>query len=226
MDVANATSATNGSSQAGKAAAVFGKDFDTFLQLLTTQLQYQDPLSPMDSTQFTQQLVSFTSVEQQIATNKNLESIISRLASQDIAGAVAYIGKEVYAVGDKAPLQNGQASWNYGLDLRAEETKITVRDGAGRVVYETNGETAPGAHTFEWDGRTNSGGTAPDGIYSLEVAATSAAGNAIGSNIFIRGIVEGVERVAGENLLAINGVLLPVDNIQSIGLPKPNDPSS
>lgn len=226
MDVTNATSASNGSSQAGKAAAVFGKDFDTFLQLLTTQLQYQDPLSPMDSTQFTQQLVSFTSVEQQIATNKNLESIISQLASQDIAGAVAYIGKEIYALGDKAPLQNGQASWNYGLDLRAEETKITVRDGAGRVVYETTGETAPGAHTFAWDGRTNSGGVAPDGIYSLEVAATSAAGNAIGSNIFIRGVVEGVERIGGENLLSVNGVLLPVDNIQSIGLPKPNDASS
>ena len=224
MDVAATTTAST--SQASKSAAVFGKDFDTFLQLLTTQLQYQDPLAPMDSTQFTQQLVSFTSVEQQIATNKNLESILSRLASQDISGAVAYIGKEVYALGDKAPLQNGQASWNYGLDLRAEETKITVRDSAGRVVYETKGETAPGAHTFEWDGRTNTGGAAPDGIYSLEVAATSVAGNTIGSNIFIRGIVEGVERVGGENLLAVNGVLLPVDNIQSIGLPKPSDTSS
>ncbi|HZZ11369.1 MAG TPA: flagellar hook capping FlgD N-terminal domain-containing protein, partial [Paraburkholderia sp.] len=88
----NNTAAGAGQSTASQQLA---GNFDTFLTLLTTQLQNQDPLSPMDSTQFTQQLVAFSGVEQQINTNNNLQSLIALNQSQQAASAVSYIGHSV-----------------------------------------------------------------------------------------------------------------------------------
>jgi flagellar basal-body rod modification protein FlgD len=211
-------------SQPQTSAATLAKDFQTFLSLLTTQLKYQDPLEPLDSNQFTEQLVSFTGVEQQIATNKNLEAILTRLTSQDISNSVSYIGKEIYALADKAALIDGEAGWTYTLELKAEETTITVRDAKGVVVYEGPGETEAGTHSFTWDGITMNGAEAPEGVYSLEVKAVSSSGQDIASNIFIRGIVKGIERVGGENYLSVNGVLLPAENVQSINQPGVRNP--
>lgn len=225
MTVGSINPATSTTSQAQTSGATLAKDFQTFLSLLTTQLKYQDPLEPLDSNQFTEQLVNFTGVEQQIATNKNLEAILGRLAAQDISSSVSYIGKEVYALADKAALSNGRAEWTYALELPAEKATVTVRDHTGRIMFETTGETTAGAHSFVWDGRMSNGAAAPDGVYQLEIKATSAAGNDVASNIFIRGLVDGVERVGNDNYLSVNGVLLPIQNIQSINLPKVADGS-
>src|SRR6201981_1569760 len=101
--------ASNSTSQAAGASKTLSSNFDTFLTLLTTQLQNQDPLSPMDSNQFTQQLVQFSQVEQQINTNDNLKSLITQGANQTGAYAVSYLGKAVTIAGGNAPLANGQA---------------------------------------------------------------------------------------------------------------------
>ncbi len=216
MTVNTVGTGTTGQSAAQTSSNVFGKDFQTFLTLLTKQLQYQDPLAPMDTTQFTQQLVSFTAVEQQISTNSNLEKIISQLSSQDSAGAIGYIGKEVAVSTASSSLKNGEAKWTYALDLQADTNKLVVKNSSGTVVYETNGEIKAGIHQFSWDGKSANGDTLPDGLYTLEVQAKTANGTEISNEVYMRGRVEAVERVSGESYLSVNGLLLKPTDVQSV----------
>src|SRR4249919_2257764 len=129
----------------GAAQKTLSGNFDTFLTLLTTQLKNQDPLSPMDSNQFTQQLVQFSQVEQQINSNKNLESLIALTKSQSATNAVSYLGKTLTITDGTAALQNGAANWNYSLPNDAAITKLLITDSRGRPVFATTGETALGS---------------------------------------------------------------------------------
>ena len=222
MEVTSATS-TPTQGQAQKAGASLADDFQTFLTLLTTQLQFQDPLDPMDSNQFTQQLVSFTGVEQQIAANKNLETLIAQLQSQTTANAVAYIGKDVIINTSAAKLREDGARWTYSLDLMSDETILKVKDAAGNVVFETTGKNQAGNHEFKWDGRDRNGVQLPEGIYSLEVKALTADDQEIATQVFMRGRVEGLEKVNGENYLLVNDLLFPMDYVASIKEPGSSD---
>ena len=148
-------------------------NFDTFLQLLTTQLQNQDPTSPMDSNQFTQQLVEYSQVEQQINTNTNLQTLITQGTSQSGAYATVYLGKNVTVTNGKASLTNGAASWTYNLGTTAASTTLTVTNASGSVVYTGAGETTAGNNTFNWNGQDNNGNQLPDGTYTLAVTATA-----------------------------------------------------
>src|SRR5215213_9555272 len=112
MDIRPVAGATNATRSESQLAA----NFDTFLLLLTAQLKNQDPLEPMDSNQFTQQLVQFSQVEQQIHSNKNLESLISLTKASGAADAVSYLGKTLTVTDGNAALMNGQANWAYALE--------------------------------------------------------------------------------------------------------------
>src|SRR3984885_14668409 len=145
---------TNGTlnSQQSQATQQLAGNFDTFLKLLTTQLQNQDPLSPMDSNQFTQQLVAFSGVEQQINTNDNLQSLIALSLSQQASSAVNYIGHSVVMTGGKGAVENGAVDWTYNLGAPASGTTLTVTDASGKVVYTGSGGTAQGNNDFAWNG--------------------------------------------------------------------------
>src|SRR3954471_8445456 len=174
MDVSAATASTaaTAASAADNSKKQLTANFETFLTLLTTQLKNQDPLSPMDSNQFTQQLVQFSQVEQQISSNKNLESLISLTKSQSATSAVSYLGKTLTINDGTAALQNGSANWTYSLPNDAAITKLVVTDSRGRGVYATTGETSLGPHEFLWDGKDSSGTNVPPGKYKLSVIAT------------------------------------------------------
>src|SRR6202000_1113013 len=109
------TTTSTSSTSGGDAMAQLSGNFSTFLTLLTTQLKNQDPLSPMDSNEFTQQLVEFRQVEQQINTNTTLQTLITQGQSQGSAVATSYLGKQVTITNGEAPLTNGTATWNYNL---------------------------------------------------------------------------------------------------------------
>lgn len=214
-------------SDAENAGASLAQDFDTFLALLTTQLQHQDPLDPLDSNEFTQQLVSFTGVEQQIAANKNLEKVIDALAAQDMASSVNYIGKDVVAETNKAHLKDGQANWVYELESSAETVELTVKNAAGITVQKLDGETAAGSHAFNWDGLDAYGSPVESGYYTLEIKAKTAGDNDVKTRSLARGTVDGVERVDGQNMLSVNGLLMSVDDVQAVVTPQtPNTPTS
>lgn len=165
--------ATRTTSQSASDTASLANNFDTFLTLLTAQLQNQDPLAPMDSTQFTQQLVQFSQVEQQIRTNQQMESLVGQFQAASASAALSYLGKDAIVEADETYLAGGEANWAYVLpDGGADSVKITVRDSAGRAVYTT--EDLPiteGEHLFTWNGVKTNGETAADGVYTLDIEA-------------------------------------------------------
>jgi flagellar basal-body rod modification protein FlgD len=182
-----------------------GDDLDSFLKLLTVQLQNQDPLSPMDSTEFTNQLVQFSSVEQAIATNNNLESLIDMQKTSQAAAMVGYIGKTIEASGNQTALSNGTAEFSYDLASPAAQTIITIFNENGELMFTTSGESAKGRHVFAWDGIDGQDIQQPDGVYHMVVTARDADDQPIAVATSTIGPVEGVIQLNGETILEIAG---------------------
>jgi flagellar basal-body rod modification protein FlgD len=192
---------------------------ETFLKLLTTQLRNQDPLSPMDSTQFTQQIVQMTGVEQQLLTNDLLKSLVAN-TTNGISTAVSLIGKEVRAASVDAKLQNGKAEWIYTLPRDANDVKLEVLDSKGKVVKVLDAPNEAGRkagdHTVTWDGKDSNGVKAPEGLYALRVTAKDSNYATVPSTVSIQGIVTGVEQSNGETLITVNGAPVLWNHITTI----------
>jgi flagellar basal-body rod modification protein FlgD len=188
-----ATVANPSATDSASAQASLSNNFSTFLTLLTSQLKNQDPLSPMDSTQFTQQLVAFSQVEQQIKTNQNLEGLSSQFQAASASAALSYLGKSAVIKSDTTYLTNGQANWGYQLPSTADTVKIEVRDASNRTVATFDGETAAGSHVFNWDGKDANGNAMPDGDYHIAVTAKDANGNDITPDLTVSAIIRGVD---------------------------------
>lgn len=225
----DATAAISGASATGASRARLAENFDTFLTLLTTQLKNQDPLSPMDSNDFTQQMVQMTGVEQQLLTNDLLQKLITNTSS-GITTAVSLIGKDVRAVSDDAALSNGKAQWTYKLDGDAADVKIEVVDAAGKVVHTAAGDKDAGEHAFSWNGKDANGVQRGNGgIYTLRVKAVDSALAAVGSTTFVEGTVTGVEQVDGAAFITVNGGKVPWDRVTRVAqtpTPPPPAPAS
>lgn len=216
MDASAVTAASASASRATLSGKTLTSNFDTFLKLLTAQLKFQDPLEPMDSSEFTRQLVQYSGVEQQIQTNTNLEALIGMGRSQGHGAAVSYIGRDVAAPGSDAMLSGGAARWTYVLPREAASVNLTVVDEGGRPVFASAGPGASGRNTIEWDGRTTAGGTAPDGVYSLRVNARDAAGNPVAANGLIEGRVDSIEIADGEAFLVLGGLRLRMSEVTRV----------
>ena len=162
----------------GAASKTLSADMDTFLTLLTTQMQYQDPLDPMDASEYTNQLVQYSNVEQAIQTNSKLDKLLSLSIYNLGVQATGYVGKTVQVLGDTMPLDDGVAKATYTLSKNVQETVITVKDTDGNVVYSTSGEKTAGTHDFEWDGKNTAGAQLPDGAYQILISAKAANGEA------------------------------------------------
>ncbi|MDO8900849.1 MAG: flagellar hook capping FlgD N-terminal domain-containing protein [Phenylobacterium sp.] len=214
--VANAQAAAS-TSVGGQRLA---ESFDTFLVLLTTQMKNQDPLSPMDSGDFTQQIVQMTGVEQQLLTNQLLKQLVG--ASGDgVADAVSLIGKQVRAATNEANLSDKSADWVFRLDREAQNVKVEVLDSKGGIVHVQAMENLQGGeHKFSWNGKNVLGAQLADGgAYTLRVTATDSAGATVGHNTFIEGLVRAVEQVDGQTFVTIGGSRALWQTISSIGLP-------
>lgn len=192
-------------------------NFDTFLTLLTTQLQNQDPMSPMDSNQFTQELVEFSGVEQQINTNTDLSTLISQGTSSAGSNAVGYLGKTITITNGNAALQNGSATWTYANATTATSTALTVTNSAGQVVYTGAGNTATGQQTFAWNGEDSNGNTQPDGVYTLTVTSTASDGTPITTAVASSGTVDEVNMTGATPLLMIGSMGVPISSVSAVG---------
>lgn len=170
------------------------ENFDTFLTLLTAQMQNQDPLDPLKTNEFTSQLVQFSSVEQAIETNRLLEQLVSASGADSLTALVDYIGKTVSANGDTQTLLDDTAQWRYTLDRAADAVEIRVLDDLGRTVYSEIGQNAPGIHDFTWNGQNSAGVEQDTGRnYTLQVTAVDASGNPITPGVQISSQVLAVE---------------------------------
>jgi len=191
-------------------------NFDTFLTLLTTQLQHQDPLSPLDSTEFVQQLVSFTEVEQSINGNQKLDTLIDLLSANQGANAVAYLGRVVEAEGDTAVLRDGQATFTYDLAAKAQSNVVTVKNAKGDIVYTGQVSNEPGRHVFVWNGRDNNGIVQPVGDYTVSFKAKDRAGATIPVTTTFVGKVIAVDQGADGMVLDVDGNKLPLSSILAV----------
>jgi flagellar basal-body rod modification protein FlgD len=191
-------------------------NFSTFLTLLTTQLKNQDPTSPMDSNAFTQQLVMYSQVEQQIDTNTNLKSLISQGASSAAAMAATYLGKKVSVTNGNASLMGGNAAWTYNLDTAAATTQLAITNSSGRTVFTTSGETTSGNHSFTWNGKDANDNAFPDGTYTLKVTAADSAGSKVTSSVASAGTVGQIDMTGGVPKLVVGTMELDLGDIAAV----------
>ena len=191
-------------------------DFDTFLTLLTTQLQNQDPLEPLDTNQFTAQLVQFAGVEQSIKTNDNLEKLAALSSANTVTSAVSFIGKAVTAAGDTTQLVNNKAAWSYTSPVESAEAKVSIFDQFGTLVYSEDANLDAGTNTLFWDGRRNDGSLAPSGSYRISIDAKDKDGNNISVDTTIGGIVEAVDVTKSEPFLTINGSNIKFSAVRTV----------
>jgi flagellar basal-body rod modification protein FlgD len=197
------------------AASQLAGNFNEFLQLLTTQLQNQDPLSPLDPNQFTQELVQFSSVEQQIQTNQSLTTLISLQQNAQTTSALGFLGHTVVVNGSTAQLANGQATWNYTASSPATAT-INVSDSTGKLVYSTTQAVQPGQQSFTWNGQTTNGNLLTSGSYKISITAKDANGQPVSVATQTQGVVTGVDVSQNPPALTVNGQSYPLNQILQI----------
>jgi flagellar basal-body rod modification protein FlgD len=214
-----ALTAGTGSSSASSsstAASQVSTAYNTFITLLTAQLQHQDPLNPTDTDTFTQELIQLSGVEQQLQTNSTLSSMNTDLSTITQANGLGYVGKTVTASGSTSPLQNGEAQWDYTLNSSAQTVTLNVQDSTGNTVYSTSGNAASGEHTFTWNGTNSGGTTVSSGDYTLTVVATDASGNAVSTTTNMVGQVTGVDTSSGTTQLEVGDIQVPIGNVTAI----------
>jgi flagellar basal-body rod modification protein FlgD len=190
-------------------------NFEAFLTLLTTQLQHQNPLEPLDTNQFTQQLVSFAGVEQQLRTNDQLESLLTLQKVGYNVTALGFVGAHVTVDGASTELRDGLAVW-YLSSPSTASAHIEIQDEDGNAVYTETKALNTGTAPFQWNGRTSTGTVAPAGTYKIVIAAQDAAGNPVAINTSFSGVVDQVDVSGEEPLLLIGSTLTTMDKIRSV----------
>lgn len=213
-------------SKTARATTSLAEDFSQFLQLLTIQLQNQDPLAPMDATQFTNQLVAFTSVEQQINTNQKLDSLVSLQLANAMGSALGYVGMDIKYVSSELNFDGDTpVNISYAFNGEPVQAKIRVYDESGKVVYEKDAEKSPGKHDFTWDGTLTAGGTAKPGTYTVKIDALDADDKGVTSTTVVSGRVRGVETQGGLIFLLIGDRAVSLGNVLNVSIPPATPPA-
>ncbi|MGQ9369327.1 flagellar hook assembly protein FlgD [Azospirillum sp. ST 5-10] len=219
MTTTGATGATGGGASATATATADKKstvDYESFLQLLTAQLRNQDPLAPMDATQFMTQLAQLSTVEQAMRTNDTLTEVLDTLKSSGMRMDMAFLGRKVEVASDTLALVDGKASAAYTVDGAPASVKIEVLDSAGKTVYSAAGTPATGRQAFTWDGKRSDGATAADGLYTLRITAKDKDGAALQTASVMTDTVTEVRNVDGATRFVLkNGATVAADAILS-----------
>jgi len=178
-----ATSTPTPANTASAAASAVGaptitQNFNKFLQLLTTQLKNQNPLDPLDTNQFTQQLVQFAQVEQQINMNQSLSALIALQTATQASAAMGFLGSTVVVNGDTSALTVGKATWSFSADRPATAT-VNIQNASGEVVFTETRTISAGRQDYTWNGRGTNGLAMPEGNYTISITAKDATGQSV-----------------------------------------------
>ena len=218
----NVTSAVTSATTTSSTASAVGIDkntlagnFQTFLTLLTTQLKNQNPLDPLDTNQFTAQLVQFAQVEQQLKSNDQLATLVSLQQTAQATAALNFVGETVGVAGATAPLANGSATWNLTVPKPATGT-VTITSATGQTVYSDNYSMSAGTQPFVWDGKDASGLQWPDGNYTISVTAQDANGQPVAIPTEIEAVVDSADLTQNPPTLSIAGQNYTLDKIKRV----------
>lgn len=213
------------SDQSGAAAAAktgqtaltaLSSNFGDFLGMLMTQLKNQDPSSPLDSNQFTQELVSFSGVEQQINTNSSLTSLIQLTQAGEVMQAASMTGKQVTVQSSQIPLQNTSGSVQFTA-ATAKPVAVAIADSSGNLVRTTTLDAKAGANAWTWDGTSNSGAQLPDGAYNISVYGAGSDGSTTALPFTVTGTVTGTQSTGSNGMqLQLGGVDVGFGAVQSM----------
>jgi len=205
-------------SSSGSSNDTLASNFTTFLQLLTTQLKNQNPLDPLDTNQFTAQLVQFAQVEQQLKSNTQLETLVSLQQTAQSTQALGFVGHIVAIDGQTSRLANGTAGWSFNSPKPATAT-VNIINSAGATVFTGTYSLNSGIQNFVWDGRNNSGVLQPDGDYKLSITAKDAAGQNVSVSTEVQGVVDSVDVSKTPPVLSVNNTDYSLDKIKRVVRP-------
>lgn len=212
VTISNALQSAN---RTQKQSDQLAEDFSQFLTLLTTQIQNQDPLDPMDSKEFTNQLVQFSQVEQAINTNQKLDNMVQSQLTNAVSASLGFVGLDVtYRSAELYFDGESPVNISYALEEQAVNAQINIRDGDGNLVYNQQVPGDVGNHTLQWDGSRLGGGAVDPGTYSLSIDALNAEDEALAASTVVDGRVKGVETqdgiphvLVGDRAVAVNNII-------------------
>lgn len=217
LDALGGLAGASYSGTAAKPQADDGIGKDAFLRLLTTQLQNQDPLNPMDNTEFVAQLAQFSSVEGITNLNSSMKGVSSGIAEMSGYSTATLVGRTVKAEGDVFGFNGSPVSLGIGLVKRAETVNVSVYDSNGRMVRRMGlGAKGEGYHAVQWDGKDSMGQAVAPGRYAFAVEAKDAKGAQVGYYPYVTGTVTGVSLDAGAASLLVGGVEVSKERIREI----------
>lgn len=205
----------NSASNTANSSVQLAEDFQQFLTLLTTQLQNQDPLSPMDSTEFTNQLVQFSQVEQQINANQKLDNLVALQLSSISTVALGYVGMNIsYVSADMNYDGSTPVDINYALATDAVTCKVNIYDEEGELVYSGDAPKNTGTNKFTWNGTQTNGQPVEEGTYTVKIDALDANDKTIENSTVVSGHVRGIETqngvvyvLVGDRAVAISSIV-------------------
>ncbi len=210
--------------QTQQQSASLADDFTQFLTLLTTQLQNQDPLSPMDSNEFTSQLVQFSQVEQSINTNTKLDDLVNLQLGNATTSALGYVGLDVQYVSAELSLEEGESTTiRYSLDGAASVSKINIFDEEGGLVFSADAEKGVGAHEFEWNGQDLVNNQLPAGTYVVRIDSTDIDENPVNTTTVVQSRVKGIEQQNGIVYALVGDRAVPISSILNAVVPEPDE---
>jgi flagellar basal-body rod modification protein FlgD len=212
----SSSSNSSGAAATALASSQIAGNFQSFLTLLTTQLQNQNPLDPLDTNQFTQQLVEFAGVQQQLNTNDSLATLVSLQQTAQSTQALGFVGKTAVVTGNTAALTNSAATWELSIPTNSN-VNITIASSNGQTVFSGNySVTAGNNQPFVWNGQGSDGTQQADGYYTMTATAVDSSNNTVAVTTAIQGTVSSVDLTQSPPLLTINGQTYTVSQIQSI----------
>lgn len=223
----SSTSGNNSTSSTGSTSATSGNNaltalssnFGDFLNMLMTQLQNQDPTDPLDTNQFTSELVQFSGVEQQINTNSSLTQLIQLTQSGEVMQGTTMTGKQVTVTSNEIPLQDGTGSVSFNASA-GQQVAISIYNSAGQDVRDAVVTAQAGSNTWPWNGEDNSGNSLPDGAYKIAVVGANADGTTAALPFTVTGTATGVQSTSNGVQLELGALPVSFSAVQSINTPQ------
>jgi flagellar basal-body rod modification protein FlgD len=206
---------TSATSATGVDQDTLAKNFSQFLTLLTTQLKHQNPLEPLDTNQFTQQLVQFAQVEQQLKQNDQLATLVALQKTAQSTAALGFVGETVVVDGSTASLANGQANWSLNVPKPATVT-VNIKNSTGQNVFSGSYSMLAGVNDFTWDGKSSNGTQWPAGNYTMTVTAKDVSGQAITVPTEVEGVVNSADLTKTPPMLSIAGQDFTLDKVKRV----------